>query len=86
MDSGRGRIRKTVDEGGEGDALAIRRPGGEAIQALVRTDGPAFRAFEKERERWAEEDCYVFPGAIQYFGPPEVSDRPAETILLERGR
>jgi pyrophosphate--fructose-6-phosphate 1-phosphotransferase len=54
-------------------------------KALVRTDGAAFGRFAAERDGWAEGDEYVFPGAIQYFGPPEVCDRPAETILLERG-
>lgn len=53
-------------------------------KALVRTSDPAFRELAEHRDRWAEEDDYVFPGAIQYFGPPEVSDRPPRTVMLNR--
>jgi len=54
-------------------------------KALVRTSDPAFRELAEHRDEWAEDDNYVFPGAIQYFGPPEVSDRPPRTVLLNRG-
>ena len=43
-------------------------------KALVDLNGPVFKAFEQRREKWALNDCYVFPGAIQYFGPCEVCD------------
>jgi len=52
-------------------------------KALVRTDGPVFRAFAAERERWAIEDAYLFPGAIQYFGPQEVAGRGPLSLELE---
>jgi pyrophosphate--fructose-6-phosphate 1-phosphotransferase len=52
-------------------------------KALVRTDGPAFRAFAAERERWAEDDAYVYPGPIQYFGPGDVAGAPPLTLALE---
>ena len=52
-------------------------------KALVETDGPAFRALAAARDRWALEDCYLYPGAIQYFGPPEVSDNPPEVVRLK---
>jgi pyrophosphate--fructose-6-phosphate 1-phosphotransferase len=52
-------------------------------KALVELDGAPFKAFAAARSRWALDSCYRFPGAIQYFGPPEVCDRPCETLLLE---
>jgi pyrophosphate--fructose-6-phosphate 1-phosphotransferase len=55
-------------------------------KALVRLDGEPFGSFAAQRERWQLEDDYVFPGAIQYFGPPEVSGLPTLTTLLEQGR
>ncbi len=53
-------------------------------KALVRTDSPAFRAFAAERERWAIEDAYLYPGAIQYFGPYDVSGRGPLSLELDR--
>jgi diphosphate-dependent phosphofructokinase len=52
-------------------------------KALVELDSPAFRKLEKHRATWAKETCYAFPGAIQYFGPSEVCDRPTITLELE---
>lgn len=54
-------------------------------KALVRTDAEPFRSFAAERERWALEDAYRYPGAIQYFGPPEVTSAVTHTLRLERG-
>lgn len=54
-------------------------------KALVELHGPAFREFEKNRESWAKETQYAFPGPIQYFGPAEVCDRPTLTLELESG-
>ena len=53
-------------------------------KALVELDGPVFKAFEQRREKWAMNDCYVFPGAIQYFGPTEVCDTTTMTLQLEQ--
>lgn len=53
-------------------------------KALVRLDGAPFRAFEKVREDWALNDRYVFPGPIQFFGPPSVTDLTTETLRLEQ--
>ncbi len=53
-------------------------------KALVELDGAPFKAFAAAREKWAAESCYRFPGAIQYYGPANVCDRPTETLLLER--
>jgi pyrophosphate--fructose-6-phosphate 1-phosphotransferase len=52
-------------------------------KALVELDSPAFREFEKHRATWAKETSYAFPGAIQYFGPAEVSDTTTITLQLE---
>ena len=52
-------------------------------KALVELDGPVFKEFEKNREKWAKTDCYVFPGAIQYFGPSAVCDITTMTLQLE---
>lgn len=52
-------------------------------KALVKLDGDVFKQFDAEREIWAMEDKYLFPGAIQYFGPSSVCDITTETIKLE---
>ena len=54
-------------------------------KALVELDGKPFKFFESVRETWATETCYVYPGAIQYFGPTEVCDRTTITLALEQG-
>jgi pyrophosphate--fructose-6-phosphate 1-phosphotransferase len=53
-------------------------------KALVELDGAPFKAFAAQREKWAVETAYAFPGAIQYFGPSEVCDQPTETLKLEK--
>jgi pyrophosphate--fructose-6-phosphate 1-phosphotransferase len=52
-------------------------------KALVELDSPAFKELEAHRSTWAKETSYAFPGAIQYFGPTEVCDRPTLTLALE---
>ena len=52
-------------------------------KALVELDGPVFRMLEANREKWALEDKYIFPGSIQYFGPSCVCDITTETLRLE---
>ncbi len=52
-------------------------------KALVVLDGRPFKAFAENRDRWAVETCFVYPGPIQYFGPGEVCDRPTKTLSLE---
>jgi pyrophosphate--fructose-6-phosphate 1-phosphotransferase len=52
-------------------------------KALVRTDAEPFRTFAGARADWAVEDSYLYPGAIQYFGPEEVSGRPPLSLRLE---
>lgn len=53
-------------------------------KALVKLDGPVFKKLADNREKWAVEDCYLFPGSIQYYGPSEVCDITTKTIELER--
>ena len=43
-------------------------------KALVELEGKPFKYFEAHREEWAENTCYVYPGAIQYYGPADVCD------------
>jgi pyrophosphate--fructose-6-phosphate 1-phosphotransferase len=52
-------------------------------KALVELDGKPFKAFAKKRAEWAKEDAYLFPGAIQYWGPTEVADQVTATLALE---
>jgi len=53
-------------------------------KALVELDGAPFKFFEERRAEWAAETCYVYPGAIQYFGPAEVCDITTKTLALEQ--
>ena len=53
-------------------------------KALVELDGKPFGKFSQNREKWAIEDSYIYPGPIQYFGPSEVVDITTETIQLEK--
>ena len=52
-------------------------------KALVELDGPVFRELESNRDKWAYDDCYLFPGAVQYFGPSSVCDITTVTLALE---
>lgn len=53
-------------------------------KALVELDGAPFKYFEANRELWAEETCFLYPGAIQYYGPAEVCDIVTRTLALEQ--
>ena len=55
-------------------------------KALVRLDGPVFKQLADNREDWALNDRYLFPGAIQYFGPSSVCDITTVTLQLERAK
>lgn len=52
-------------------------------KALVDLKGKPFKQFEKNREKWSIETSYVYPGAIQYYGPTEVCDNTTITLSLE---
>ena len=53
-------------------------------KALVELNGKPFKKFALQRDKWAIDTSYTFPGAIQYFGPSEVCDCPTQTLMLER--
>ena len=53
-------------------------------KALVELDGKPFQFFAENRAQWAVETCFVYPGAIQYFGPAEVCDQTTRTLALEK--
>ena len=55
-------------------------------KALVRLDGPVFKQLQDNREDWAMNDRYLFPGAVQYFGPSSVCDITTVTLQLERSK
>ncbi len=55
-------------------------------KALVELDGPVFKQLEENREDWAMNDRYLFPGAIQYFGPSSVCDITTRTLQLEQSK
>ncbi len=52
-------------------------------KALVRLDGAPFQKFAAQRDEWALNTCYIYPGPIQYFGPAEVCDQPTMTLKYE---
>lgn len=53
-------------------------------KALVELNGAPFKKLQDNREEWAIEDCYLYPGPVQYYGPAEVADITTETIQLEQ--
>ena len=55
-------------------------------KALVDLEGAPFLKFASQREEWALNTCYVYPGPIQYFGPAEVCDQPSLTLQYESKR
>jgi len=60
-----------------------RRP---VIQkALVDLKGKPFQVFTELRQRWVMEDDYQFPGPIQFYGDPVVTDLIPETMSLAFG-
>lgn len=54
-------------------------------KALVELAGKPFKFFEANRDTWAVETAYTYPGAIQYYGPTEVCDLTTRTLALEKG-
>ncbi len=53
-------------------------------KALVDLEGAPFKTFAANRDTWAKETCYIYPGPIQYFGPTEVCDQTTKTLALEQ--
>jgi pyrophosphate--fructose-6-phosphate 1-phosphotransferase len=52
-------------------------------KALVELDGEPFKALAANRAEWARTTSFLYPGAIQYYGPTEVCDQPTKTLKLE---
>ena len=52
-------------------------------KALVDLEGQPFQYFKAHRDQWAIDTCFMFPGAIQYYGPAEVCDIATRTLELE---
>ncbi|WP_295727754.1 diphosphate--fructose-6-phosphate 1-phosphotransferase [uncultured Muribaculum sp.] len=52
-------------------------------KALVTLDGAAFQKFASQRDNWALNTEFVYPGPIQYFGPAEVCDQCSMTLKYE---
>lgn len=67
--------------------MTIEERGGKSkpvIQkALVDLEGKPFAKFAKMRESLKLDDSYIFPGPIQFFGPPELTDAITLTLALE---
>ena len=55
-------------------------------KALVELEGAPFKYFAANREQWAKQTAYVYPGPIQYFGPTEVCDQCTMTLKLEQAK
>ncbi len=53
-------------------------------KALVELDGAPFKEFAKNRDEWARQTAFVYPGPIQYWGPTEVCDQTTRTLMLEQ--
>ena len=53
-------------------------------KTLVELDGKPFKAFAAQRDEWALNTCYTYPGPIQYWGPSSVCDLPTRTLALEQ--
>lgn len=64
----------------------FRLTGRRHFDGKVKLNGAPFKAFAAQRDTWAKETAYVYPGPIQYFGPTEVCDQPTKTLQLEQAK
>ncbi|MBB3703690.1 diphosphate--fructose-6-phosphate 1-phosphotransferase [Alloprevotella rava] len=55
-------------------------------KALVCLDGAPFKTFVANRDDWAVNTHYFYPGPIQYWGPTEVCDPCTKTLALEQSK
>lgn len=55
-------------------------------KALVDLKGKPFGKLVENREDWAMNTRYLYPGPIQYFGPASVSDTTTYTLQLEQSK
>ena len=49
-------------------------------KALVDLEGDLFATFKAESKKWATNDDYRYPGPIQFFGDPEITDNITLTL------
>lgn len=52
-------------------------------KAYLDMQAKPYQVFLANRDRWAVETCYRYPGAIQYFGPSALCDCTTMTLQLE---
>ncbi|WP_187982634.1 diphosphate--fructose-6-phosphate 1-phosphotransferase [Borreliella bavariensis] len=52
-------------------------------KALVDLEGRPFKEFVENRDKWAFNNFYLYPGPVQYFGSSEIVDEITETLKLE---
>ncbi len=52
-------------------------------KSLVELESPSFKTFIQNREKWAKEDYFSSPGAIQYWGP--TSNQVPLIVALDQG-
>ena len=52
-------------------------------KSLVSLDSPSFKLFAQNRDKWAKEDLFSSPGAIQYWGP--TSRQLPMIVALDQG-
>lgn len=55
-------------------------------KALVDLKGRPFQVFLENRHKWEVETCYIYPGPIQFFGPPEICNQTSRTLYYEQER
>jgi len=51
-------------------------------KALVELDSAPYKYLASNREKWAIETSFVYPGPIQYWGPTEVCDQKSTMSIL----
>ncbi len=51
-------------------------------KALVNLNAKPFLSFAQRRSHWALEDAYTFPGPMQFFGEPALTDAGPQTLTF----
>jgi len=53
-------------------------------KALVELNGAPFKKFAAARQKWAQTESYIYPGPVQFFGPPAVANMTTKTLQYEQ--